>query len=63
MEISGVQKKKGQVLMPKINPLLGANIDVNEGPGPVLKKKLFKIDGAIAYTSGGALILRPKKTV
>lgn len=49
--------------MPEINPPLGMNIDVKAGPGPVLKKKLFKIDGAIAYTSGGALILRPKKTV
>ena len=49
--------------MPEFNPPLGINVDVKAGPGPIPEKKLFKIDGAIAYTSGGALILRPKKTV
>jgi hypothetical protein len=50
------------MLMPAFNPLLGTNIDSMEGLGPVLKKKLFKIDGAIAYTLGGAKIRCLKKT-
>jgi hypothetical protein len=49
--------------MPEFNPSLEMSIDVKAGLGPIPEKKLFKIDGAIAYTSGGALILRPKKTV
>jgi hypothetical protein len=55
--------KKELILMPAFNPLLGTNIDGMEGLGPVLRKKLFKIDGAIAYTLGGAKIRRLKKTV
>ena len=39
--------------MPEFNPPLGINVDVKAGPGPIPEKKLFKIDGAIAYTSGG----------
>ena len=48
--------------MPAFNPLLGTNIDAMDGLGPILKKKLFKIDGAIAYTLGGAKIRRLEKT-
>ncbi|MEM4272244.1 MAG: metallophosphoesterase, partial [Candidatus Bilamarchaeaceae archaeon] len=46
--------KRELILMPSFNPLLGTNIERMEGLGPALKKNLFKIDGAIAYTLGGA---------